>query len=97
MDQKFSTAIENQDDPLKHASRLINAHHEPAPWIVLIIEGPRVQGVLVSISDRFISKPVTHEMFARAGVEFKRHGSTRARLRVSRRNDYRSPRGQHVP
>lgn len=64
MNEEFAATVKNQDDHFQNASRLVDANHEPAPWIVLIIEGPRVQGVLVSISDCFISKPVTHEMFA---------------------------------
>ena len=49
MNEQLAATIENQYDHLKNTSRLVDTHHEPSPGIVLIIEGTRVQGVLIRV------------------------------------------------
>ena len=58
MNEEFTATVKNQDDHFQNASRLINTHHEPPPGVILIIEGSRVQGMLIGIQDGLICEPV---------------------------------------
>jgi len=71
MDKKFTATVKDQDDHFQNASRLVNAHHEPPPGVILIIEWARVQGMLIGIQDGLICEPVAPKMLACTGVHWR--------------------------